>query len=122
MLDTEGALLDEIMSQADEAGFIPLMVFSRKLLKRTPNEINTFFDPDSRFYEEYQRTVVCNIRHNVTIKKTYTSTGILRKQVTTGGIYKDDLLTFLIQALKKIDENNQLFDQACINYWSSKKK
>lgn len=69
MLDTEGALLDEIMSQADEAGFIPLMVFSRKLLKRTPNEINTFFDPDSRFYEEHQRTVVCNIRHNVTIKK-----------------------------------------------------
>lgn len=122
MLNTEGTLLDEIMSQADEAGFIPLKVFSRKLLKRTPNEINTFFDPDSRFYEEYQRTVVCNVRHNVTIKKTYTSSGILRKEVTTGGIYKDDLLTFLIQALKKIDENNQLFDQACINYWSSKKK
>ena len=36
--------------------------------------------------------------------------------------YKDDLLTFLAQALKKIDENNQLFDQACANYWSSKRK
>ena len=69
MLNIEGTLLDELMSQADEAGFIPLKVFSRKILKRTPNEINTFFDPDSRFYEEYQRTVICNVRHNVTIKK-----------------------------------------------------
>ena len=122
MLNTEGTLLEEIMSQADEAGFIPLKVFSRKLLKRTPNEINTFFDPNSRFYDEYQRTVICNVRHNVTIKKTYTSTGLLQKEVTTGGIYKDDLLTFLAQALKKIDEHDQLFDQACANYWSSKKK
>lgn len=88
MLNLEGTLLDEIMSQADEAGFIPLKVFSRKILKRTPNEINTFFDPDSRFYEEYQRTVICNVRHNVTIKKPTPAMGSYEKKLRKVGFIR----------------------------------
>lgn len=48
-------MLNEILTQADEVEIIPLKAFSRKLLKRTVNEINTFFDPDNRFREEYQK-------------------------------------------------------------------
>lgn len=120
MIKIPSSLLSEFISAVDDEGFVPLKVFSQKMLKRSVNEASTFFDPKGRFYDRYQKTVTHNIRHNVTFTNHFKKNGSLRNRSCEGGVHKDDLVTFIKQAQEAIEENTRNFDAAYKKYYEIK--
>lgn len=116
----QNSLINEFIVSADDNGFVPLKIFAQKALKRSANDISTFFDPESRFYQDYQQTVILNVKHNVVFTRRYKKNGSLRDRVCDGGVHQDDLLTFITQAQIAIDNNTKKFNEAYKNYYESK--
>lgn len=117
MPETLNTLVQEFIVSADDNGFVPLKAFAQKTLKRSANDISTFFDLESRFYSRYQQTIIHNIKHNVVFIKRYKKDGSLRARVCEGGVHQDDLLTFITRAKNEIEENEKRFDAAYKNYY-----
>lgn len=117
MPEVPNILMQEFIALADDDGFVPLKVFAQKALKRSANDINTFFDSEGRFYGRYQQTIIHNIKHSVVFTKCYKRDGSFRDRICEGGVHRDDLLTFIIRAKNEIEENEKRFDVAYKNYY-----
>ncbi|WP_140918525.1 P-loop NTPase family protein [Limnobaculum xujianqingii] len=116
----QNSLMNEFILSADDDGFIPLKVFAQKALKRSANDINTFFDPESRFYQQYLQTVILNVKHNVVFTQRYKKDGSPGARVCEGGVHKDDLLIFILQAQIAIENNTKKFDEVYRDYYELK--
>lgn len=79
-----------------------------------------FFDPESRFYERYKRTVITGIRHNVVFTNKYKKNGMLRSRNSEGGVHKSDLGKFILAARKSIEEQQKKFDELAQSYLKQK--
>lgn len=119
--------LQDFIHHTDEQGYIPLKAFCNKVFQLNDYSIATsFFGPVNPYYfikneiEDIQK----NIRNTVTIlevtkKRRGTGEVYISKSVQ-GGIYKDDLESFIEKAKQILDINNEKLVEAYNEHFKAK--
>lgn len=113
--------ISDFIEKADADGYVALKIFCNKVFRLSENDIGSFFDKTYRFYDsplsKYARSNIRSTVDYIEITKKRRKTGETYKvRQIVGGIFKEDLEQFILQAKSAILQNSMKFDEISNKY------